>query len=84
MAELKGDLTFYNNLDTTSGKTLDFVTWGKTENVYEKNTVIDYATLKGLIEQTEVDIDANQDVLDKHNATVEVDIDDEVLNLLKG
>jgi len=84
LAELKSDAAFLKGIDTTAGKQVDRGSWGTEDKIYEKTTVVDFSTVQGLIEQAEADIDANQDKLDKHNHTVEVDVDDELLKLLRG
>jgi len=84
LAELKGELNFLRGIDTTSGKQVNEATWGSDAKIYEKDSVLDYATVQGLIAQVEADIDANQDRLDTHNHTVEIDIFEGVLDLIKG
>ena len=83
LAEIKGELGFLRSIDTTAGKQINTGNWGAEDNIYEKSAVIDYATIQGLIQQAEIDIDTNQDKLDKHNHTIDVEIPDEVLNLLR-
>jgi hypothetical protein len=83
LSELKGELTFLKSVDTTSGKQMK-ESWRGDGTVVDKDCVLEYSTIQGLIEQTEVDIDANQDTLDKHNHSVEIEIEDGVTNLLKG
>ena len=84
LAELKGDVSFLRGIDTSSGKQMKSGIWGSDDKFYNTEAVLDYATVKGLIEETEASIDANQDVLDKHNHTVELDVDDEMFSLLRG
>lgn len=84
LAELKGEVVFLKGIDTTSGKQVDRGSWGSEDKIYEKDSVLDFATVQGLLEQAETDVDANQDKLDKHNHTVEIDVDDEVLKLLRS
>jgi len=84
LAELKGELGFLRGIDTTSGKQVSTANWGGEDKIYSKSCVIDYKTLNNLIHQAEVDIDANQDTLDTHNHTVMIDVDQEVLDLIKG
>lgn len=84
LAELKGELSFLRSLDTTNGKQVSMTTWGDGDKVYEKDAVLDYAFVKGLIDQVENDIDTNQDKLDNYNHRVEIDVSDEVFSLIKG
>lgn len=84
MGELKGELSFLRSIDTTSGKQVSRGSWGSEEKIYNKEVELDYVTVQGLIEQAEIDIDTNQDKLDKHNHTVEIEIEDEIMNLLRG
>ena len=84
LAELKDEASFLRGIDTKSGKQINARTWGSEENIYNKTVVLDYNTVKGLIEQAEADIDTNQEKLDVHNHTVQIDVDDEVLKLLRG
>ena len=84
LAELKDEASFLRGIDTKAGKQVSKRTWGEEEKVYVKTAILDYNTVKGLIEQVEADIDANQDKLDVHNHTVKVDVEDEVLGLLRG
>ena len=84
LAEIKGDLTFLRGLDTSSGTQVNTARWGGEDKVLTKTSILDFATVQGLVEQAEADIDANQDKLDKHNHTVEIEIDDDVVKLLRG
>lgn len=82
LAELKGDVTFLKGLDTKSGKQVDRSAWNDENKIYKKECVLDFETVQGLLERAQSDVDANQDILDKHNHTVEIEIEDEVINLL--
>jgi len=84
LAELKGELNFLRSIMTDSGKQVQVGSWGDEDKIYKREAVLDHATVQGLIEQAETDIDANQDVLDKHNHSVEIDVEDEVIKLLRG
>lgn len=85
LAEVKGDLTFLRGIDTISGVQVQTARWGSgSDKVVTKNAVLDFVTVQGLVEQAEADVDANQDKLDKHNHTVEIEIGDEVVKLLRG
>jgi len=83
LAELKGEISFLRGIDTSSGKQMNGI-WGDNVRIYNTVAILDYATVKGLTEEAEASIDANQDLLDKHNHTVELDIDDGVFTLLRG
>jgi hypothetical protein len=84
LAEVKGDLTFLRGIDTSSGVQEKSGHWGEIDKIVTKTSILDFGTIQGLIEQAEADIDANQDKLDKHNHIVEIEIDDEVVKLLRG
>ena len=84
LAEIKGDVSFLKGISTDSGNQVESVRWGTEDKMVEKDAILDYVTVRGLIEQAESDVDANQDKLDKHNHTVDLDISDDVLALLRG
>ncbi len=84
LAELKGEINFLKQIDTTNGKQVRAATWGDDDKPYSKNAVIGYEFVQKTVEETEHEIDMNQDALDKHNHTVEIDLADERLALLRG
>ena len=84
LAEIMGDVAFLKGVPTDSGNQIESVRWGAEDKMVEKDAVLDYVTVRSLIEQAEADVDVNQDKLDKHNHTVELDISDDVLTLLRG
>jgi len=84
LAEIKGDLVFLKGIDTTSGKQIQNSGWGPDVKFIEKTAILDYKTVQGLIKQAEADIDINQDILDKHNHTVEIEVSDDVMNLIRN
>ena len=84
LAEVKGEVNFLRGVDTTSGKQVRAATWNDDDKIFQKTSILDYSTVQGLIEQAEADVDTNQEKLDKHNHSVEIEVDDEVMKLLRG
>jgi len=82
LTELKSDMQFIKRLDTSHGQ--ENTGWGENVSTVEKVATIGYADAQTLMESIEADIDLNQDILDKHNHTVGIEIADEVMALLKG
>lgn len=81
LSELKGDVNFLKEINTENGKQINQRSWASEAVVVEKNCVLTYSVVRGLIEQAEKDIDKNQDILDHHNNTTEIDIDESILTL---
>lgn len=82
MSELKNDLIFLNNINTNSGISIvEDWTGSKKEN--KTTSILDFNSVKELAKEVENNIDHNQDILDKHNHTVEIEISDELFNLIE-
>lgn len=84
LSELKGEVIFLRNMDTTSGTQPNNGFYREGSGTLEKTVVLDYEEVQKLIEECEANIDANQDTIDKHNHNVEIDVEDSIFTLLKG
>ena len=73
MAELKGRVAFLKTLNTQRGMILAPYTMQAPQEYEAQLSAVD--TL-AVIRQAEARIDALQDVLDAHNATTTIDVDD--------
>jgi hypothetical protein len=81
LAELKNDLAFLGGLCTTHGESSSG-SWGGTDRITENVAIFRYADVELLKEGAERDIDANQDILDKHNHNTLINVSQEVLDIV--
>lgn len=84
IAELKGEICFWQSINTQEGQTVKAGGWGTDDTIVEREAVINHQQVVSMVENLELNIDNNQDVIDKHNHNTEIEIDEAVFDLLKG
>lgn len=84
LSELKGEVSFLRGMDTTSGTQPNHGFYREGSGTLEKTAILGYAEVQKRIEECEANIDANQDIIDKHNYSVEIDVEESIFSLLKG
>jgi len=82
LAELKGTIVFYKGIDTAHGKKVKSSPWDDAATVCDTTAIYNMVNIQQMIEDVEKQIDDVQDVLDKHNHTMEIDVDDYYIKLL--